>query len=183
MGQLISGILALRAASRLSPRLQHATWRSGYQGLLRSATWKGPARTHRLSTPLQYKCAVKAEIAAACTTLRQKSLIAAESRRPPTSCVNMRRKPSAIGKGGISQRTWEYMHPQTRRIYNQIYPDDQRYPYGGVYFALADIQALVNREIAILAQFTIQPPHHICYRVVAMDGSNPNHTGLRARAQ
>ena len=75
------------------------------------------------------------------------------------------------------------MRPQTRRIYNQIYPDDHEHPYGGVYFALADIQALVNREIAILAQFKAQPPHHICYRVVAMDGYNPNHTGLQARAQ
>ena len=99
------------------------------------------------------------------------------------NCVNMRRKPSAIGKGGISQRTWEYMHPQTRRIYSQIYPDDQRHQHGGVYLALAHIQASMDREMAILAQFTIQPPHHICYRVVAMDGSSPNHTGLQARAQ
>lgn len=95
----------------------------------------------------------------------------------------MRRKPSAIGKGGISQKTWEYMRPQTSRIYNQIYPDDHKHPYGGVYLAPTEIQALVDREIAILAQFKFQWPNHICYRVVAMDGSSPNHTGLQARAQ
>jgi hypothetical protein len=74
------------------------------------------------------------------------------------------------------------MRPQTRRIYNQIYPDDHENSYGGVYFALADTQALVDREIAILARLGIQPPYHICYRVIAMDGSNPNRTGLQARA-
>jgi hypothetical protein len=95
----------------------------------------------------------------------------------------MRRKPSAIDKGGISQKTWEYMRPQTRHIYNQIYPDDHKHPYGGAHFALTDIQAFVNRETAILAQFKFQRPHHICYRVVAMDGFNPNQTGLQARAQ
>ena len=75
------------------------------------------------------------------------------------------------------------MHPQTRRIYDQIYPDDHKLPYSRVCFTGADIQALVDREIAILNRLKVQSPHHICYRVIAMDGSNPNHTGLQARAQ
>lgn len=34
-----------------------------------------------------------------------------------------------------------------------------------------------------LCSVHVQPPHHMCYRVVATDGSNPNHIGLQARAQ
>ncbi|KAK1050697.1 hypothetical protein LTR74_016978 [Friedmanniomyces endolithicus] len=48
------------------------------------------------------------------------------------------------------------------------------------YFA---IPVLMDREIRILTQFQVRSPRYICYRVVAMDGSYPNHTGLRARAQ
>lgn len=33
-----------------------------------------------------------------------------------------------------------------------------------------------------MSQFRVQLPHDICYRVIAIDGSHPNWTGLQARA-
>ncbi|KYG41117.1 hypothetical protein M433DRAFT_138278 [Acidomyces richmondensis BFW] len=95
----------------------------------------------------------------------------------------MRRKPSPIGNGGIHQKVWDFMHPETRHMFNQIYPDNRNPQRSQAQFGVMDDRAIMDLEMSILNQFQVQSPHYICYRVIATDGSYPNHAGLRARAQ
>ena len=68
-------------------------------------------------------------------------------------------------------------------MYNQMYPDNDKSRYSKATLTEKDFDDLAELETRALAEFKVQSPSYICYRVVAMDGLRPNHTGLRARAQ
>lgn len=60
-------------------------------------------------------------------------------------------------------------------MYNQIYPDDHEPRPSGLYIAISDEQATMDKELRDLTCFQVRFPLSICYRVVAMDGTGANH--------